>query len=100
MANKAGDITAIIDWENCVSSMGPYWDTSIALHDLSIDAQWKYLDGYQFPSHKLKKMIAAIKVFNFINYAPEIENIIRQKDKTRLEHYKLRLQGVLDLFSL
>lgn len=100
MVNKAGDITAIIDWENCISSMGPYWDTSIALHDLSIDAQWKYLNGYEFPHYKLKKMIPAIKVFNFLNYAPEIEGIIRQKDKPKLDHYKLRLQGVLDLFSL
>jgi aminoglycoside phosphotransferase (APT) family kinase protein len=100
MVNKAGDITAIIDWENCISSIGPYWDTSIALHDLSIDAQWKYLDGYKFAHQKLKEMIAAIKVFNFLNYAPEIERIVRQKEKTKLNHYKLRLQGVLDLFSI
>ena len=100
MVNKNGDITAIIDWENCISSIGPYWDTSIALHDLSIDAQWRYLEGYEFPNQKLKKMITAIKVFNLLNYAPVIERIIRKNDKTKLDHYKLRLQGVLDLFSI
>src|SRR5688572_30971188 len=28
-------IKALIDWENCSSNCAPYWDLSIALHDLS-----------------------------------------------------------------
>lgn len=100
MVNEKGKITAILDWENCISSIGSYWDTSIALHDLSIDAQWRYLDGYGLPDKKILEMSDAVKVFNLLNYAPAIDRIIQQKDKKKLGHYKLRLKGVLDLFSL
>lgn len=100
MVDQKGKITAILDWENCISSIGSYWDTSIALHDLSIDAQWRYLDGYGLPDKKVADMSDAVKVFNLLNYAPAIQRIIDQKDKEKLGHYKLRLKGVLDLFSL
>jgi aminoglycoside phosphotransferase (APT) family kinase protein len=100
MVNEKGKITAILDWENCISTIGSYWDTSIALHDLSIDAQWRYLDGYGLPDKKISEMSAAIKVFNLLNYAPAIDRILEQKDKKKLGHYKLRLKGVLDLFTL
>jgi fructosamine-3-kinase len=100
MVNEQGDITAIIDWENCISTIGSYWDTSIALHDLSIDAQWQYLEGYGLPDKKLLEISPAIKVFNLLNYAPEIERIIQEKQKDKLDHYRLRLKGVLDLFTL
>lgn len=100
MVDEKGKITAILDWENCVSSIGPYWDTSIALHDLSIDAQWRYLDGYGLPDKKIAEISDAVKVFNLLNYAPAIERILEKKDKPKLGHYKLRLKGVLDLFSL
>jgi aminoglycoside phosphotransferase len=100
MVNEKGKITAILDWENCISSIGSYWDTSIALHDLSIDAQWRYLEGYGLPDKKISDMSNAVKVFNLLNYAPAIERILDHKDKEKLGHYKLRLKGVLDLFSL
>ena len=100
MVNEKGAINAIIDWENCISSIGSYWDTSIALHDLSIDAQWRYLEGYGLGDKQLMKMSSAIKVFNLLNYAPEIGMIIKKKQNAKLEHYRLRLHGVLDLFSL
>ncbi|MGZ8509816.1 MAG: phosphotransferase family protein [Chitinophagaceae bacterium] len=100
MVNDKGDITAIIDWENCISTIGSYWDTSIALHDLSIDAQWQYLEGYGLSTDKLLEISPAIKVFNLLNYAPEIEKIVAEKEKSKLDHYRLRLKGVLDLFSV
>jgi hygromycin-B 4-O-kinase len=100
MIDKKGNIIAVIDWENCISGVGAYWDTSIALHDLSVDAQWRYLEGYGLPDKKIMEMSTAIKVFNLLNYAPEIENIVQQKDKAKLEHYRIRLNGALDLFSL
>ena len=90
----------MIDWENCISSIGPGWDTSIALHDLSIDAQWRYLEGYGIPDKKLLELAPAIKIFNLLNYAPAIEKILREKEKIKLDHYRIRLKGVLDLFSL
>jgi len=100
LVDKEGKITAIIDWENCISMVGPCWDISIALHDLSIDAQWRFLDGYGLGNKRLSELAPAIKVFNLLNYAPEIERIIKENDKNKLDHYKLRLKGVLDLFSL
>jgi hygromycin-B 4-O-kinase len=100
MVDTAGKITAIIDWENCISSIGPYWDTSIALHDLSMDAQWKFLEGYGMTSQKLSEISPVIKLFNLLNYAPSIERIVKEKDKNQLEHYRARMQGMLDLFSL
>jgi hygromycin-B 4-O-kinase len=100
LVDKEGKISAIIDWENCVSMVSPSWDISIALHDLSIDAQWRFLDGYGLTSKKLLQLAPAIKVFNLLNYAPAIERIIKAKDKEKLDHYRLRLNGVLDLFSL
>jgi len=45
MVDKKGKIIAILDWDNCTSHMAPYWDLSIALHDLSIDGKQHFLDG-------------------------------------------------------
>ncbi len=41
-----------------------------------------------------------MKAFNIVNYAPEIERIAEAKDATRLERYRTRLSGALDLYSL
>jgi len=41
----------------------------------------------------------AIKVFNILNYTETLERLMKQKDKVQLEHYRLRLNGHLDLFS-
>jgi|SRR5688572_19569056 len=100
LVDKQGKITAVIDWENCISSIGSGWDTSIALHDLSVDAQWRYLEGYGIPDKKLLELAPAIKIFNLLNYAPAIEKILLKKQKAKLDHYRIRLKGVLDLFSL
>ena len=100
LVDKEGKITAIIDWENCISTVSPCWDISIALHDLSIDAQWRFLEGYGLTNKKLLEIGPAIKVFNLLNYAPAIERIIKENNKDKLDHYKLRLKGALDLFSL
>ncbi len=45
-AGKIVAIVAIIECENCVSSITRYWDLSITLHDLSIDAKQKFPEGY------------------------------------------------------
>lgn len=100
MVNEKAEIVAIIDWENCISTIGSYWDNSIALHDLSVDGQWRYLEGYGIADKKLLEMSTAIKVFNLLNYAPAVEKIIMEKNKAKLEHYRLRMHGALDLFSL
>jgi aminoglycoside phosphotransferase (APT) family kinase protein len=100
LANDAGKIQAIIDWENCSSNMAPYWDFSIALHDLSIDGKQKFLEGYGLDFEEFTEMSYALTAFNLINYIPTLQKIIENKDKVMLDLYKLRLNGSLDLFSL
>lgn len=100
IANDAGKIIAIIDWENCISSIAPYWDLSIALHDLSMDGKQQFLEGYGLDFNEFNKMAYSLKVFNIINYARSIEKIIEGKQMTKLDYYRLRLNGYLDLFSL
>jgi len=100
IVNEKGKILAIIDWENCISHIAPYWDLSIALHDLSIDGKQQFLDGYGILTKEYIKMDYGIKVFNILNYSRTIERLIEKKDKKQLELYKLRLNGHLDLFTL
>jgi len=100
IVNEKGKILAIIDWDNCTSHIAPYWDFSIALHDLSIDGKQQFLDGYGITAKKYIEMEYGIKVFNILNYAETIEKLIKKKDKNQLELYELRLNGHLDLFSL
>lgn len=100
IANDAGKIQAIIDWENCASNVAPYWDFSIALHDLSIDGKQRFLEGYGMNFAEFDRMSYALTAFNVINYIPVLQRIIERKDVMRLEFYKLRLNGSLDLFSL
>ena len=41
-----------------------------------------------------------MKALNLINYAPEIERLAQAKESAQLAHYRTRLSGALDLFSL
>ena len=100
LVNESGKIKAILDWENCSSNLAPYWDFSIALHDLSIDGKQKFLEGYGLNFEEFNQMSYALTAFNLINYIPALEKIIKEKDRNMLELYKLRLNGSLDLFSL
>jgi hygromycin-B 4-O-kinase len=100
LVNDAGEIKAIIDWENCSSNCAPYWDFSIALHDLSIDAKQSFLEGYELDFDEFNKNAYSLTAFNIINYIPALERILKSRKKNVLELYKLRLEGALDLFSL
>ena len=100
IVNEAGEIKAILDWENCSSNCAPYWDFSIALHDLSIDAKQGFLEGYELDVEEFSKKAYALTAFNIINYIPSLQRIIFRKDKRALELYTLRLDGALDLFSI
>jgi aminoglycoside phosphotransferase (APT) family kinase protein len=100
IVNKEGKIQAIIDWDYCISSVAPYWDLSIALHDLSIDGKQKFLEGYELDLSEFNRRSYSIAVFNFLNYIPALEDVIKSKNKTLLEFYKIRLNGGFDLFSL
>lgn len=99
IVDEAGDINAFIDWENCTSNLAPHWELSLALHDLSIDEKQIFLEGYGLKEKDLREAAPLMKAFNFINYAAQIEQFADEKDNNRLEQYRTRLGGVLDLYS-
>jgi aminoglycoside phosphotransferase (APT) family kinase protein len=100
IVDEGGDIAAIIDWEECLSTIAPQWELSIALHDLSIDDKHAFVDGYGLRLHQIHEMAPLIKAFNILNYAPAIESAVEKKDHKALSALKLRLNGCLDLYSL
>lgn len=92
-----GKINAVIDWEGCLSSIAPEWELSIALHDLWIDEKQYFLEGYGLKEKIIREKSPLIKALNLINYAPAVEAMA--KDKTKLDQYRTRLSGFLDLYS-
>lgn len=100
MADAAGKITAVIDWEFCSSNVAPYWDLSLGLHDLSVDAKQAFLGGYGISEKEVRDMAPVLKVLNVINYVPFVERAAEEKDERRLEQYRTRFSGALDLYSL
>lgn len=95
-----GVITAIIDWDDCLSTVAPQWELSIALHDLGIDEKQAFIDGYGLGPEQLEQMMPLIKVFNILNYQSALAAAIEQNDQKKLSETSLRLNGILDLFSL
>lgn len=100
IVNDKAQIIALIDWENCVSNIAPYWDVSIALHDLSIDAKQQFLEGYNMEPEKYTRISYALKAINILNYAYKIKRMAERKEKENLNQYRLRLNGHYDLFAL
>jgi aminoglycoside phosphotransferase (APT) family kinase protein len=100
IVDQQGEISAIVDWEDCISSLAPQWELSIALHDLSIDEKQEFLKGYGLTPRKFSEIAPLIKAFNIINYAPTVEEMARKKKTKELEAYRLRLSGILDLYSV
>ena len=100
LVNKQGKITAILDWEHCMSNVAPYWDLSLALHDLSIDEKQELLAGYGITEESFTEIAPLIKALNIINYAPHIEQFGEVQNTAQLDKYRLRLSGTLDLYSL
>lgn len=95
-----GQIVAILDWEDCLSTIAPQWELSIALHDLSIDEKDLFIEGYGLHSKQMAEMSPLIKAFNIINYANAIEGAVNDGDHKALAEFKLRLSGSLDLYCL
>lgn len=100
LVDEEGNITSIIDWEDCISSLAPQWEWSVALHDLSIDEKQEFLDGYGVSTETVKELSALTKALNLINYAPVVERQVFKGRTERIEKLKVRLSGALDLFSL
>jgi hygromycin-B 4-O-kinase len=100
IVDEGGDIAAIIDWEECLSTIAPQFELSIALHDLSIDDKHALIDGYGLSSRQVKEMAPLIKAFNILNYSRVIEQALADQNDKSLAEIKLRLIGSLDLYSL
>lgn len=95
-----GSITALIDWEFATSNAVPFWDTSLALHDLSIDEKHAYLAGYGLEEARLGEIAPYLKALNLLNYAPYVQRAAEAGDAVQLERCRIRLSGALDLYSL
>jgi len=93
-------IVAILDWENCSSNIAPYWELSIALHDLTMDEKGIFLAGYGVDLKDYIKMAPAIKALNILNYVRSVRHAVERKDKARLLNLRARLNGAFDLYSL
>ena len=100
IVDEGGDIAAIIDWEECLSTIAPEWEISIALHDLAIDEKQAFIDGYGLSVQQIEEMAPLVKAFNILNYAPTIESAVQSGNQKNLDQIKLRLAGALDLYSL
>ena len=100
IVDDEGRIQAILDWENCSSNLAPQWELSLALHDLSIDSKQEFLRGYGLKPDEIIAMAPLLKALNVINYAPHVKRAVERNDSDRLEWYRLRFSGALDLYSL
>jgi aminoglycoside phosphotransferase (APT) family kinase protein len=99
IVDEGGDIAAIVDWEECLSTIAPQWELSIALHDLSIDEKHAFIEGYGLSNQQIEEMAPVIKAFNIINYSTAAELALANKDQKALGEIRLRLNGALDLYS-
>ena len=100
IVDEGGDIVAIVDWEDCLSTIAPEWELSIALHDLTIDEKHAFIDGYGLSAPQVEEMAPLIKVFNILNYSQAIERAIEMEDPKTLDEVSWRRKGCLDLYSL
>ena len=95
-----GQIAAIVDWEDCLSTIAPQWELSISLHDLSIDEKHLFLEGYGLGLAQVEEMAPLIKAFNIVNYSNAIARAVETGDQKSGADFRLRLSGALDLYSL
>jgi len=100
LVDDAGKIVAIIDWDNATSNIAPHWELSLALHDLDIDQQQEFVEGYGLKEKRLADIAPFVKAFNLLNYTDEINRATGEKDKQALARLRSRLSGVFDLYSL
>lgn len=94
-----GSILGLIDRETAVSLLTPQWDLSIALHDLGVDEAQAFLSGYGMDAEAARQAAPVWRLFNCLNYAPEVERAVAGEDARVLNDLRLRFSGSLDLFS-
>jgi len=96
---ESGRLAALLDWDNAASSPAPYWDLSLALHDLGVDEKEAFLAGYGIKPRALAAALPSLRFFNVLNYVSAVEQAAAKKDEARLERFRLRLLGGLDLYA-
>ena len=94
-----GRIRAIVDWENCLSSPPPYWDLSIALHELGIDEKEAFLEGYGMKPAQFSKIVPFVRMLNMLNYAHAVRSAVEHKQRERLDWIRLRLAGGFEIYE-
>ena len=99
VVDSEGRILGVIDWESATSVLGPHWDLSIALHDLSIDAKQAFLTGYGMPDDEVRRAAAVWRLFNLLNYVPTVDELLEKDDTEEVERIRTRLSGALDLYA-
>lgn len=100
LVDEEGAILCILDWEHCSSNLAPEWDLALALHDLGIDERHEFLEGYGISADQVSEISPVLKALTLINYAPAVQKAAKSRDDVKLERYRLRLSGKLDLYSL
>ena len=98
VAPGTGEVLALIDWDESLSAPAPYWDLSIALHDLSPDAKQAFLEGYGLSPIAYSHALPFMRALNTLNYAPAVARLVRDKRSRILGWYRARLRGEFDLF--
>jgi len=93
----SGQLLSLLDWDSCVSSPAPYWDLSLALHDLGIDEKEAFLAGYGMKLRAFEAALPFVRFFNMLNYAHHVSHAATAKKRDRLECFRRHLQGGLDL---
>lgn len=99
IVDEQGKVAAILDWEKATSNLSPHWELSLALHDMGIDEMQSFVEGYGLTMKRLVDAAPLIKAFNVLNYAPEVDRAVAEKDKKGLDRVRMRLAGVFDMFS-
>jgi aminoglycoside phosphotransferase (APT) family kinase protein len=99
LVDEQGEIVAVLDWEDCVSSLAPHWEWSVALHDLAVDEKEAFLHGYGATPEQVEAFAPVIKALNVINYLPAVEQAASAQDPAQLAWIRARLRGALDLYA-
>lgn len=99
LADAEGRIVGLVDWKTSISSIGPHWDVSVALHDLAIDAKQAFLQSYGMAETEIRRAAPVWRLFNIINYVPDVDQLILDCDGPALERMRTRLTGALDLYG-
>lgn len=90
-------LAALLDWDTCLSAPAPYWDLSIALHDLGPDGKEALLDGYGITPTRFARMARWLRALNALNYAWALQCARTQGRRREAAWLKARLQGAFDV---